>query len=484
MDGGRQKQFKPPAGWTTCRLGELLPLSYGKALRKDRRNPQGDVPVYGSSGVVGSHDEALTSGEALIVGRKGNAGAVYFSDRPCWPIDTAYFAEQTTGLSSRFWYHYLTHLRLGELDQSTAIPSLNRDIYGALVAPVPPANEQLRIASKIDELFSQIDAGEANLKRVQALVKTYRQSILKAAVTGDLTRDWRNRNRGEGETGEALLKRILAARRQAWEDAELAKLRAKGKAPKDDKWKARYQEPAAPDTSSLPKLPEDWTWATLDQLTAPVSRAMQSGPFGSNLKHSEFQESGKLVIGIDNVQDGYFSLGSENRISDQKFEELKKYLARPKDLLVTVMATIGRTCLAPDDVEPAIITKHVYRITLDRELVIPEFAHLCILGSPICRKQMFQNARGQTRPGLNKKILQEIALPLPPTKEQGEIFNLANQLLSTIDPFASDVQKQMKSGDRLRQSVLKAAFGGKLVPHDSSDEPADALLSRLSDSKG
>jgi type I restriction enzyme, S subunit len=110
------------------------------------------------------------------------------------------------------------------------------------------------------ELFSDLDAGVASVKRARAVAKKYRQAVLKAAVSGELTRDWRERHKG----GAELLQRILKARRAAWEAAGLKKLRAKGKAPKDDRWKQKYKEPEPLHTADLPALPKGWVWATLD----------------------------------------------------------------------------------------------------------------------------------------------------------------------------------------------------------------------------
>ena len=126
---------------------------------------------------------------------------------------------------------------------------------------------------------------------------------------------------------------------------------------------------------------------------------MQSGPFGSNLKHSEFKQSGILVIGIDNVRDGWFSIGNQNRISEKKFRELAKYQARPGDLLITVMASLGRTCVVPRDLETAIITKHVYRISMEEENLYPEYFNLLLQSQTMSRRRMFESAQGQTRPG-------------------------------------------------------------------------------------
>ncbi len=150
---------------------------------------------------------------------------------------------------------------------------------------------------KIEELFTELDAGVAALERVRANLKRYRAAVLKAAVEGELTADWRTR-RHDIEPADVLLQRILRERRDAWEQAELARYAKSGKTPPKG-WQGKYKAPAAPDTTDLPELPDGWCWATVEQLAAPEPRSIQSGPFGSALLHSEFQQTGILVVGID-----------------------------------------------------------------------------------------------------------------------------------------------------------------------------------------
>src|SRR5690606_24720681 len=109
--------------------------------------------------------------------------------------------------------------------------------------PIAPPGQQKRIVAKIEELFSHIDAGIEALKKAKQLLKQYRQSILKAAVTGELTKEWREANKDKLEPASKLLERILKERRQVWEEQQLKKIKAKGKIPKDDKWKEAYAEP-------------------------------------------------------------------------------------------------------------------------------------------------------------------------------------------------------------------------------------------------
>ena len=137
--------------------------------------------------------------------------------------------------------------------------------------PLPSAvAEQERIADALDELLSDLDAGVAALEGVQAKLKHYRAAVLKAAVEGALTAEWRAQH-PDTEPASALLDRILAERRRRWEEAQLQKFKDAGKEPPKN-WKAKYQEPVAPDTTNLPLLPDRWCWATLDNLLVRLKR--------------------------------------------------------------------------------------------------------------------------------------------------------------------------------------------------------------------
>jgi type I restriction enzyme S subunit len=394
-------------------------------------------------------------------------------------------------LDSRISPSYLHHYILSKAFVSavsdaagsrTVLPKTNQEQLADVPIAVPPVPEQARIAEALDSYLTRLDAATEGLKRVEANLKRYRASVLKAAVEGNLVpteAELARTEEREYEPASVLLERILKERRHRWEQSELAKMRAKGEVPKNDKWKDKYEEPATPDTSELPELPEGWCWATVEQLASDEPRSIQSGPFGSNLLHSEFRPTGKLVVGIDNVQDGYFSMGSENRISEEKFSSLARYSARPGDVLVTVMATIGRSCVVPSGLEPAIITKHVYRITSDSALVTPRCLHLALWGSPTVREQMFGQVQGQTRPGLNGEILRRLCIPLPARGEQDRIVAAVESGLSKVDTLRVMVSKGLSHIARLRQSILRWAFEGKLVDQDPNDEPASVLLERM-----
>jgi type I restriction enzyme S subunit len=245
---------KLPEGWVETTLGDILPIKYGKGLSEVIRDKNGKVPVYGSSGIVGYHDQALTSDETLILGRKGTVGSVYYSSVPCWPIDTTYFVERTASINLKFFLHLLSSLQLIRLDKSTAIPGLSRDDYNDIPVRIPPSCEQNRIVAAIEQQFTRLDNAVASLQSAKRRVKQYRVSLLKAAVEGELTKEWRAEH-PTNETGAQLLARILAERRARWEEEQLRKMREKGITPKDNKWKLDYKEPQGPDVENLPTLP-------------------------------------------------------------------------------------------------------------------------------------------------------------------------------------------------------------------------------------
>ncbi len=155
-------------------------------------------------------------------------------------------------------------------------PNLNLGLVKRIRIPVAPLNEQRRIVAKIDELFSDLDAAVAALERVRAKLKRYRAAVLKAAVEGKVTEEWRKQHRNT-EPASILLDRILKERCRRWEEAWLARFDGENKEPPKG-WQRKYQAPTGPDTTSLPELPESWCWATVDQLITFLKNGLSTKP--------------------------------------------------------------------------------------------------------------------------------------------------------------------------------------------------------------
>jgi type I restriction enzyme S subunit len=175
-----------PEGWVWTRVGEIITFEYGKGLRKDKRDSNGNVPVYGSNGIVGYHKIALTDKPCIIVGRKGAAGEIHLSKFPCWPIDTTYYVYTPSEVCLEFLFYLLSILKLGSLDKSTAIPGLNRDDAYKMTIPLPPIAEQQQIVSEIERRLSVADQLEKVVEQSLKQAERLRQSILKRAFEGKL----------------------------------------------------------------------------------------------------------------------------------------------------------------------------------------------------------------------------------------------------------------------------------------------------------
>lgn len=140
------------SAWREVELGQVCEFKYGKSLAASSRDG-GAFPVYGSNGVVGAHSSTVTTGPAVVIGRKGSLGEIAYSDRPCWPIDTTYYVDSTATKADLRWLAYrLTELGLTGLNRAAAVPGLNREDAYRQRLLLPPIDEQRRIAAILDHV--------------------------------------------------------------------------------------------------------------------------------------------------------------------------------------------------------------------------------------------------------------------------------------------------------------------------------------------
>ncbi len=353
---------------------------------------------------------------------------------------------------------------------ATTLPILNKSKFENLDIPIAPLNEQKRIVAKIEELFSKLDAGIAALERVQANLKRYRAAVLKAAVEGKLTEEWRKQNPNT-EPASKLLQRILKDRRQKWESEQLEKYQKSGKTPPKD-WQSKYKEPSAPDTANLPALPDGWCWATVEQV-GNVQLGRQRSPQKISLNYPT-----KYIRAANLTEDGL----KLDDVLDMEFlpNEQEIYRLHDGDILVSEASgspdQVGKPVIWKGEIENCCFQNTVIRLSP----WVVSSKYLLVIFQDFYFNKVFARASGGV--GINHLSAGKFSLlpiPLAPLAEQEEISNIVEAQLSLHKQTKQQLEKDIIRSSRLRQSILKQAFSGKLVPQDPNDEPASILLQRI-----
>lgn len=492
-------------GWVEARLGEVADVQLGKMLSQNAKTGRG-ARAYLRNLNVRWHDFALDdllemdfdarevqkyelrAGDVLVCegGEPGRA-AVWRGQIPGIMYQKALHRVRPTAeaLNPHFLAYHLEFSavagRLTRYFTGSTIKHFPRQSLLEYRLNLPSRGVQDRIVAAIEEQLTRLSAAVSALERTRASLKRYRASVLKAACEGRLVPTEAELARREGrgyEPAGVLLERILRERRARWEAEELAKLQARGKAPKDERWRQKYKEPEAPDTSGLPELPDGWVWAGVDQLAAIEDSALTDGPFGSNLKSAHYTESGPRVIRLQNIGDGVF-VNEHAHISQAHFERLAKHRVFSHDVVIASLGTKPpRACVVPEWVGDAIVKADCIRFKPAPGVLLPEYANVVLNAEPT-RDRMGSVVHGVGRPRLGLGEIRRIPIPLPPIAEQARIVEEVDRHLSVTERTGSEIDRELARAARLRQSILRRAFEGKLVPQDPGDEPASVLLERI-----
>ena len=338
---------------------------------------------------------------------------------------------------------------------------------------LPPRAEQTRIVAKLEELLSDLDAGVAELKAAQKKLAQYRQSLLKAAVEGALTAEWRTQHQPT-ETGAQLLQRILQERRARWEAMQLAKFAEQGKTPPKD-WQKKYPEPVQPDTTDLPELTQGWVWASLDQLALDSS-------YGTSVKCG-YESQGASVLRIPNVIARKLVLDDLKFASQPLDLHKSEYLAPGDILVVRTNGSVSLVGRAAEVTEPLpgdfYFASYLLRVRCLETSVVHRWVS-ALLASRQGRSWIESRAASSAgQHNLSLSTLLTIPIPLPPIVEQAEAMNALEAVLLSVSEQEQFLDKSLQQSTAQRQNILRAAFSGQLVPQDPHDKPASALLERI-----
>ena len=369
------------------------------------------------------------------------------------------------GIDLRFMFHLVLDdaftSNLNPLQRGTSYPAVrDRDVLSQKVL-LPPLAEQHRIVAEIERHLTRLDASVAALKRVQSNLKRYRASVLSAACEGKLVPTEAELAQAEGrdyEPADRLLERIFAEGRARWGSQE--------------KRRGKYKEPPTPDMSTLPEPPEGWIWATVGQLSSRIE-------YGTSTKASSVP-SGIPVLRMGNIQDGELNFSGLKYLEGDHPETQKTILSHG-DLLfnrTNSAKLVGKSAVYKDRHPQACFASYLIRVSFLSEI---SSDYVCIFINSRHGRAYIAQVRSQQvgQANVNGTKLAAMTIPLSPLAEQRRIVAEVERRLSVIQQAESTVETNLIRAERLRQSILKQAFSGKLVPQDPNDEPASVLLERI-----
>jgi type I restriction enzyme, S subunit len=443
------------ASWERVELGDVCSILNGYALKSSLFNSRTGFPVIRIRDLAKNTTNTLYDGMFpeeyiiqngdMLIGMDGifrcyewSGGAAVLNQRVCKITSDDRFL-----LRKFLLYGINGYLKaIEDATSSVTVGHLSSKDILRIPFPLPPLAEQRRIVAKLESLLGKVEACQQRLAKIPVILKRFRQAVLAAACSGELTVDWR--------TGHP----ILEFRSSDGTDAN--------------------------GTQEAIELPTTWSIILFRQL-------IESSFYGPRFSAESYTDTGIPTIRTTDISfDGSITLVDAPRLSVSS-KELEKYGLQQDDLLVTrTGATIGKCALYDSAIGPAIPSAYLIRFRLHRELIFPKYA-LTFFMSPKGQQLLLGGSTSVAQPNVNAATISDFLIPTPPYEEQQEIVRRVEAFFQLADQLESRYQRAKAQVDKLQQSILAKAFRGELVPTEAElarqegrdYEPATVLLERI-----
>ncbi|MBL7105465.1 MAG: restriction endonuclease subunit S [Bacteroidales bacterium] len=422
-------------GWKIKKLGEVLSLEYGKPLSKEKRIHKGLYPVYGANGIINRTNEYYIDKPSIIVGRKGSAGEINYTEEKFWPLDVTYYTKfDKNELNLNFLYYLLSLLELPKLAKGVK-PGINRNDVYAIKTLIPPISEQKRIVAKLNQCFEAIDKARANVEKNLNNAKELFYSNLQYAIEGELTKSQRKKQ---------LKQYVFTV------NTDIKTLYSKIE--NIERKKNRRVEKTKGHETILKAIPDEWNVTTIDSIFDIIDYRGKT-PVKS--------ERGARLISAKNIRMGYIDDNPVEYVSNDTYE---KWMVRgfPKlnDIFfVTEGHTMGFTALNNRIDKFALAQR-----TITLQPVIPFFTKFFFyyMMSEYFQKLIKINATGAAAIGIKASKFKSLILPFPSFSEQKIIVEKLDELKDQTQSLKSNYQQELDALDELKKSILQKAFSGEL----------------------
>ena len=404
-----------PKHWQVKKLGEVADYINGRAFKPTEWENSG-VPIiriqnlnkaeaaYNYSTKEFEEKYELKKGD-LLYAWSASLGVYIWAGEKAWLNQHIFKVVPKSICDKKFLFYTLDEItaELYSKAHGSGMVHVTKGKFESTEILLPPLSEQLVLVSKIEELLSDLENGKQQLLTAQQQLKVYRQSLLKAAFEGRLT----NKEVKEGE------------------------------------------------------LPKGWKWVTISDLAENNKHALKAGPFGSALKKEFYVETGYKIYGQEQViiDNPYFG---DYYVNEEKYQELKSCRIKPFDILISLVGTVGKVLILPENCMDGIINPRLIKISLNRQKYLPKFFKYYFESSSV-KAHYKSQAQGTTMDVLNLGIIKKIPFTLTTLEEQQKVVDELESKLTVCDKIEETIAQSLQQSETLKQSILKKAFEGRLV---------------------